>query len=112
MSSIARENTLQHLRKVSDSLEFFSTQAVSRALICRMLADPDSLHKLLLEQAATIGCSVWSEFMNRKERTKKEWNLAFVNVLTVAACNAIAVWSVAPCHSYGNTFRFDLQTTL
>lgn len=45
-------------------------------------------------------------------RIKHEWDLALVNVLTVAACNAIVVWSLAPCRSYGNTFRFDLQNTL
>ncbi|XP_015893670.1 protein RETICULATA-RELATED 1, chloroplastic [Ziziphus jujuba] len=87
-------------------------QAVSRAFIGRMLADPAFLYKLLLEQAATIGFSVWSELKNRKDRIKQEWDLALVNVLTVAACNAIVVWSLAPCRSYGNTFRFDLQNTL
>lgn len=35
-----------------------------------------------------------------------------MNVLTAAACNALVVWSLAPCRSYGNTFRFDLQNTL
>lgn len=45
-------------------------------------------------------------------RIKQEWDLALINVLTVTACNAIIVWSLAPCRSYGNTFRFDLQNTL
>lgn len=45
-------------------------------------------------------------------RIKQEWDLALINVLTVTACNAIVVWSLAPCRSYGNTFRFDLQNTL
>ncbi|KAF3435165.1 hypothetical protein FNV43_RR22252 [Rhamnella rubrinervis] len=87
-------------------------QGVSRAFIGRMLADPAFLYKLLLEQAATIGFTVWSELKFRKDRIKQEWDLALVNVLTVAACNAIVVWSLAPCRSYGNTFRFDLQNTL
>ncbi|KAI3824043.1 hypothetical protein L1987_05490 [Smallanthus sonchifolius] len=47
-----------------------------------------------------------------KTRIKEEWDLALINVLTVTACNAIVVWSLAPCRSYGNTFRFDLQNTL
>lgn len=38
--------------------------------------------------------------------------MALVNVLTVAACNAFVVWSLAPCRSYGSTFRFDLQNTI
>lgn len=87
-------------------------EGLSRAFIGRMIADPSFLYKLLLEQATTIGCSVWWELKNRKERIKEEWDLALVNVLTVTACNAIAVWSLAPCRSYGNTFRFDLQNTL
>lgn len=87
-------------------------QGLSRGFIGRMIADPAFLYKLLLEQAATIGCSVLIEVKNRKERIKQEWDLALVNVLTVTACNAIMLWSLAPCRSYGNTFRFDLQNTL
>ncbi|GMN58898.1 hypothetical protein TIFTF001_028000 [Ficus carica] len=85
---------------------------ISRAFIGRMIADPAFLYRLLLEQAATIGFAVHWEIKNRKDRIKKEWDLALVNVLTVAACNAVVVWSLAPCRSYGNTFRFDLQNTL
>jgi hypothetical protein len=33
-----------------------------------MIADPAFLYKLLLEEAATIGCSVWWELKNRKDR--------------------------------------------
>ncbi|CAL1385511.1 unnamed protein product [Linum trigynum] len=87
-------------------------QAISRAFIGRMLADPAFIYKLLLEQFATLGCSVWWEFKNRGDRIKQEWDLALVNVLTVTACNAFMVWSLAPCRSYGNTFQFDLQNTL
>ncbi|KAG9141859.1 hypothetical protein Leryth_013987 [Lithospermum erythrorhizon] len=87
-------------------------QGLSRAFIGRMIADPAFMYKLLLEQVATIGCSAWWEIKSRKERIKQEWDLALVNVLTVAACNAVVVWSLAPCRSYGNTFRFDLQNTL
>ncbi|PSS26745.1 Protein RETICULATA-RELATED 6 like [Actinidia chinensis var. chinensis] len=87
-------------------------QGMSRAFIGRMIADPAFLYRLVFEQAATIGCSVWSELRNRKERIKQEWDLALINVLTLTACNAIVVWSLAPCRSYGNTFQFDLQNTV
>ncbi|KAL7119522.1 hypothetical protein ACP275_02G068100 [Erythranthe tilingii] len=87
-------------------------QGLSRGFIGRMIADPAFLSKLLFEQATTIGCSVWWEITNRKERIKQEWDLALINVLTVTACNAMVVWSLAPCRSYGNTFQFDLQNTL
>ncbi|CAL5438834.1 unnamed protein product [Camellia sinensis] len=85
----------------------------ARAFIGRMIADPAFLYRLLLEQAATVGFSVWLELKNRKEKwIKQEWDLALVNVLTVTACNAVVVWLLAPCRSYGSTFRFDLQNTL
>ncbi|KAI3827811.1 hypothetical protein L1987_01896 [Smallanthus sonchifolius] len=77
-----------------------------------MIADPAFLYRFLLEQAATIGSSVLWEVKTRKGRIKEEWDLALINVLTVTACNSIVVWSLAPCRSYGNTFRFDLQNTL
>lgn len=107
-----------------------------------MIADPAFMLRLLLEQATTIGSSVLWEIQNRKERyiynsnskkgsslhhyvtldsmnickfhvrIKQEWDLALINVLTVTACNAIVVWSLAPCRSYGSTFQTDLQNTL
>ncbi|XP_057976501.1 protein RETICULATA-RELATED 1, chloroplastic [Malania oleifera] len=87
-------------------------QGMSRAFIGRMIADPAFLYRLLFEQVSTIGCSVWWELKNRKDRIKQEWDMALINVLTVSACNAIVIWSLAPCRSYGNTFQFDLQNTL
>uniref|UniRef100_A0A0D6R078 Uncharacterized protein n=1 Tax=Araucaria cunninghamii TaxID=56994 RepID=A0A0D6R078_ARACU len=87
-------------------------QAVSRAFIGRMIADPAFLYKMLLEQTTTICCSAWWEFRHRKERIKREWDLALINVLTVSICNAAIVWTLAPCRSYGNTFRFNLENTL
>ncbi|OVA10427.1 Protein of unknown function DUF3411 [Macleaya cordata] len=87
-------------------------EGMSRAFIGRMIADPAFLYKFLLEQAASVGCTVWWEIKTRKERIKQEWDLALLNVLTVSACNAMVVWSLAPCRSYGNTFRFDLQNTI
>ncbi|KAE8665157.1 GNS1/SUR4 membrane protein family [Hibiscus syriacus] len=87
-------------------------QGMAWAFIGRMLADPAFLYRLLLEEVATIGSSVWWEVKNRKDRIKQEWDLALINVLTVTACNALVVWSLAPRHSYGNTFWFDLQNTL
>ncbi|KAJ0964353.1 hypothetical protein J5N97_029475 [Dioscorea zingiberensis] len=87
-------------------------ESISRAFIGRMLADPSFLYKLLLEQVATISCSVWWEFKNRKERIKQEWDLALLNILTAATCNVAIVWSLAPCLSYGTTFHFDLQNTI
>ncbi|KAI3448318.1 hypothetical protein Pfo_004983 [Paulownia fortunei] len=87
-------------------------QGLSRAFIGRMIADPAFLYRLLLEQATTIGWSVCWEIKSRGERIKQEWDLALISVLTATACNAVVVWLLAPCRSYGNTFQFDLQNTL
>ncbi|CAN1143289.1 Protein RETICULATA-RELATED 1, chloroplastic [Linum perenne] len=87
-------------------------QSISREFIGRMLADPGFLHKFFLEQLTTLGCSIWWEVKNRGDRLKQEWDLALVNVLTVTACNAFVVWSLAPSRSYGATFQSDLQNTL
>ncbi|KAK4800462.1 hypothetical protein SAY86_020949 [Trapa natans] len=86
--------------------------AMSRAFIGRMIADPAFLYKLLLDQAATLGFSVSWELKNRRDRIKEEWDLALVNVLTASLSNALVVCALAPCRSYGNTFRFNLENTL
>ncbi|KAK1320446.1 hypothetical protein QJS10_CPA03g00778 [Acorus calamus] len=85
---------------------------LSRAFNGRMVADPAFLYKFIFEQLSTITCSVWWELKNRKERIKKEYDLALINVLTATICNSIIVWSLAPCRPFGNTFRFDFQNTL
>nr|GEY28714.1 protein reticulata-related 1, chloroplastic [Tanacetum cinerariifolium] len=92
--------------------ELFDRKFLEAVLNEWMIADPSFLYRFLLEQVAAIGSSVLWEVKNRKERIKDKWDLALIYVLTVTACNAVAVWSLAPCHSYENTFRFDLQNTL
>ncbi|KAK9663966.1 hypothetical protein RND81_14G009800 [Saponaria officinalis] len=88
------------------------SSAMSRAFIGRITADPAFLHKLLFEQFITIACSVRSELKRRGERMRQEWDLALINVLTVAACNLVVVWSLAPCCSFANTSKFGFQKTL
>ncbi|KAJ4824156.1 hypothetical protein Tsubulata_033624 [Turnera subulata] len=86
--------------------------AMSRGFIGRMIADPAFLYKLLLESAATLSFSVWWNVKNPKDRKKQKWGLALVNGLIVTLCNAIVVYSIAPCRSYGNTSRFHLLNML
>ncbi|CAA6673453.1 unnamed protein product [Spirodela intermedia] len=97
--------------------------SLSREFIGRMIADPSFLYKLCLEQVATVGYSVWWELKNRKGSfylKKIRWVLQdqggvgsrLINILTVSACNAVVVWSLAPCHSYANTFQFEWQNAL
>ncbi|XP_074561544.1 protein RETICULATA-RELATED 6, chloroplastic-like [Curcuma longa] len=85
---------------------------LSRPFIGRMIADPSFLYKLILEESVTCAYSAWWEFKNRKEKIKQEWHLALLNILTVMTCNGVIVWSLAPCRSYGNTFRTDLQNSI
>ncbi|KAI6678672.1 hypothetical protein NL676_039468 [Syzygium grande] len=84
-------------------------EAMSRAFIGRMIADPAFLYKLLLEQAATIGFAVSWELKNRKERIKQEWDLALTNVLTASLCNALVK---LPNNIFEKSYpmrEFDLQ---
>ncbi|MCO5550475.1 hypothetical protein L7F22_003962 [Adiantum nelumboides] len=46
------------------------------------------------------------------QRLKEEWGLAAVNIFSMSLCNAAIVWSLAPCRSYGSTFKFNLQNTI
>ncbi|KAJ7547772.1 hypothetical protein O6H91_08G103700 [Diphasiastrum complanatum] len=85
---------------------------ISRAFIGRMIADPAFLYKVLLEQIATIGYGTWREFQHRGERIRKEWDLAAINVMTLAACNLAIVCSLAPSRSYATVFKYDLQNAL
>ncbi|KAJ3701685.1 hypothetical protein LUZ61_005390 [Rhynchospora tenuis] len=87
-------------------------ESISRAFVGRIIADPAFLYKLLLESAATVATTTLWELRNRKDRIKEEWDLALTNILTATACNAFVVWSLAPCRSYGNTFRFDLENII
>ncbi|KAL9258421.1 RETICULATA, chloroplastic-like protein [Drosera capensis] len=105
-SRVISANRLMEEKK---SVQWYSNAAILYLLWHRMLADPAFLYRLLFEQATTIGCSVWWELKCRKNRIKQEWYLALINVLTASACNAIVLWSLVPCRSYGNTFTFDLQ---
>ncbi|XP_074287564.1 protein RETICULATA-RELATED 5, chloroplastic-like [Silene latifolia] len=84
-------------------------KVMSSAFMGRIVADPAFLQKLLFEQIVTIACSVQSEFNRRGERMRQEWDLALINVLTVAACNSLVVRSLAPCCSFANTSRFNLH---
>ncbi|KAH7426030.1 hypothetical protein KP509_11G081900 [Ceratopteris richardii] len=86
--------------------------SASRAFVGRMIADPGFLYKMFLEQVYTIAYGTWWEMKHRKERLKEEWGLALVNILSMSICNAAIVWSLAPCRSYGSTFKFNLQNTI
>ncbi|BBN14756.1 hypothetical protein MPTK1_6g14250 [Marchantia polymorpha subsp. ruderalis] len=85
---------------------------VSRAFVGRVLADPSFVFKVAVEQVTTIGFGVWWEIHHRGSRLKDEWHLAAANILTMSACNAAMVWSLAPSRSYGQTFRFEWQNAL
>jgi hypothetical protein len=76
------------------------------------MADPAFLWKMGLEQVFTIGNAAYWEIKQRGSRFKDEWDLAAVNVLTLAAANLIINWSVAPCRKYHEPFKWEWQNTL
>ncbi|KAJ0078016.1 hypothetical protein Patl1_36975 [Pistacia atlantica] len=64
----------------------FSSDFLCNTYCChRMIADPTFLYKLLLEQAATIGCTAWWEFKNRKERLSVTIPAVSINALGYGA---------------------------
>mgnify|MGYP002775498148 FL=1 len=70
------------------------------------------MYKMCYEQTITVALGTWWELKHRKERIKVEWSLACLNILALCLCNAAIVWSLAPCRSYGSTFKFNLQNTI
>eukprot|EP00897_Mesotaenium_endlicherianum_P002618 jgi/Mesen1/2384/ME001565S01387 len=97
---------------VARSVSRLAPEDLSRAFIGRMVADPAFIFKLALEQAITIGTTVHWEYKQRGSRLKEEWDLAALNVLTLAACNFAVVWTCSPSRSYGTTAKSDWQNVL
>eukprot|EP00270_Netrium_digitus_P005412 TRINITY_DN1710_c0_g1_i1.p1 TRINITY_DN1710_c0_g1~~TRINITY_DN1710_c0_g1_i1.p1 ORF type:complete len:622 (-),score=207.16 TRINITY_DN1710_c0_g1_i1:239-2104(-) len=87
-------------------------EEVSRAFIGRMIADPAFLYKFALEQTVTIVIAAWNEVQSRGKKLKDEWEFAAANVAMAAACNAAAVWSIAPSRSYDSTARAEWRQAL
>lgn len=46
----------------------YTTISYIHLLSCRLLADPAFLYRFVLEEVATVGCSLWWELKNRKDR--------------------------------------------
>lgn len=84
----------------------------SRGLVGRMMADPAFLQKLLMEQAITVGSSVWWEAQQRGDRFGRELDLVAVNTLSLCAANAAAVWMVSPDRSFGAPHKMPWQKML
>jgi len=97
---------------VTRALSRMAPEAVSRAFIGRVLADPAFLYKLAFDEILTIGNAVWWEVQHRGDRLKKEWDVAAVNVLTLVASTAAMNWALAPSRSYGSTFRYEFQNSI
>eukprot|EP00250_Pteridium_aquilinum_P005022 c15185_g1_i1 orf=381-1931(-) len=105
LSHIGRPTVARHISRAIPP-------SASRAFVGRMIADPSFLYKMCWEQFVTVAYGSWWEFKHRRERLKDEWGLAAVNILSLCLCNAAIVWSLAPCRSYGSTFKFNLQNTI
>eukprot|EP00899_Mesostigma_viride_P002659 jgi/Mesvir1/12394/Mv00567-RA.1 len=85
---------------------------LSRAFIGRLMADPAFATKLAIEQAITFVTAVQQEVKARGDKLGAEWDLAAVNILTLAAANAAMVWTVAPTRSFGAAHKYGWQSAL
>lgn len=81
----------------------------SRAFVGRLMADPSFILKMVMEQGIAIAGAVHYEAQQRGKNLKNEWDLAAVNVLTVAASHAAIVWALSPSRSFGAAQKFKFQ---
>ena len=77
-----------------------------------MMADPAFLQKMLMEQAITVGSSVWWEAEQRGDRFSQELDLVAINTLSLCAANAALVWMVSADRSFGAPNRMPWQKLL
>lgn len=84
----------------------------SRGLVGRMMADPAFLQKMLMEQAITVGSSVWWEAEQRGDRFSSELDLVAINTLSLCAANAALVWMVSSDRSFGAPHKMPWQKLL
>jgi hypothetical protein len=85
---------------------------VSRGVVGRLMADPAFFQKLVIEEAITIGSSLYWEARQRGDRFYKELDFVAINTLCLAASTASLVWFVAPNRSYGATHKWPWQNML
>jgi hypothetical protein len=65
-----------------------------------------------LSVCAVLWCFGVMNLVVCPNRIKKEWDVAAVNVLTLAASTAAMNWALAPSRSYGSTFKYEFQNSL
>jgi hypothetical protein len=65
-----------------------------------------------LSVCAVLWCFGVMNFVVCSNRIKQEWDVAAVNVLTLAASTAAMNWALAPSRSYGSTFKYEFQNSL
>lgn len=109
---IARLLTVESRPNLVRAVSRATPPVVSRAFVGRLMADPEFLVKLGVEQALTIGAALAYEVSHRGDNFKKEWDLALTNVATLAASNAALVWMMAPSRSYGAAHKYSWQSML
>jgi len=86
--------------------------SVSRALVGRMMADPQFVFKLAIEEALTIYGSLTYEAERRGRRFLKELDLVLVNTLALCTATAATTWCLAPSRSFGSAYKHKWQSML
>lgn len=85
---------------------------VSRAFVGRMMADPQFIFKLSLEQALTVYGSLTYEAEMRGKRFMSELDMVALNTLTMMMGTFATVWVLAPSRSFGTAYKFRWQSML
>ena len=85
---------------------------VARALVGRMMADPQFAFKLALEEALTVYGSLTYEAEQRGKQFVKELDMVLLNTATLMMATLGTVWVLAPSRSFGAAYKFRWQAML
>lgn len=85
---------------------------VARAFVGRLMADPQFIFKLSIEQALTVYGSLTYEAERRGKRFMSELDLVALNTLQMMMGTFATVWVLAPSRSFGTAYKFRWQSML
>jgi len=85
---------------------------VSRALVGRMMADPQFVFKLAVEEALTVYGSLTYEAERRGKRFFKELDMVALNTASLMMATFGTAWVLAPSRSFGAAYKFKWQSML
>lgn len=87
-------------------------QRWARGVVGRLMADPAFMQKLLIEEAITVGSSLYWEARQRGRNFWREADIVAANTLCLAGATGAAVWMLSPSRSHGTPHKWPWQNML